>query len=311
MMVTPRRRWLQLASVTLAGLLGPHAALVTQAADLRDIVAATKASVLPVGTYNATDSPRFGFRGSGFVVGDGTLLVTNFHVLPTSAGNGNGNGNSNGTGASATASTGNSASPEADGAPRIAVLASRRADGTAELRSARVVAVERTRDLAVLRLEGPPLAALPLAASEPAREGQSIALMGFPVGGSLGFAPVTHRGIVASVTTAALPAATAAQLDSRALSRLREGNFELLQLDATAYPGNSGGPVLDADSGRVIGVVSMVLVKGSRESALSSPTGITYAVPVQHVLALLEDLRAGRAVTSVPALAAPAAAQTR
>ena len=38
--------------------------------------------MLPVGTYNALNSPRFSFRGSGFVVGDGNLVVTNAHVLP-------------------------------------------------------------------------------------------------------------------------------------------------------------------------------------------------------------------------------------
>ena len=32
----------------------------------------------------------------------------------------------------------------------------------------------------------------------------------------------------------------------------------------------------------------MVLVKGSRESALSNPTGITYAIPARHVHDLLE-----------------------
>jgi len=40
----------------------------------------------------------------------------------------------------------------------------------------------------------------------------------------------------------------------------------------------------------VLGVVNMVLVKDGRESALSSPTGITYAVPV----ALLRVLMQGR-----------------
>jgi S1-C subfamily serine protease len=115
--------------------------------------------------------------------------------------------------------------------------------------------------------------------------------MGYPIGGTLGFAPVTHRGIVASITTAALPAATASNLDPRALLRLREGNFELLQLDATAYPGNSGGPVFDATTGRVIGVVNMVLVKAGRESALSAPTGISYAVPVAALRALMAELR--------------------
>lgn len=262
-----RRHWLLWAAAGAAA-----AAATARAADLRDIVAAVRPSVLPVGTYNATDSPRFGFRGSGFVVGDGTLVVTNFHVLPAGA--------------------------DAEGGPRMAVLAGRRGE-TVDLRLARVVATERTRDLALLKLEGAPLAPLPLAEPGSVREGQSIALMGFPIGGVLGFAPVTHRGIVASVTTVALPAATAAQLDPRAIARLREGNFEVLQLDATAYPGNSGGPVFDADSGRVIGVVSMVLVKGSRESALSNPTGITYAVPVRHVIALMDEVRGGAAAPAV------------
>jgi S1-C subfamily serine protease len=158
-------------------------------------------------------------------------------------------------------------------------------------RRARVVATDRARDLALLRIEGPPLKPLELAEAGSAREGQDIALMGFPIGGTLGFAPVTHRGIVASITTAALPAATASNLDPRALLRLREGNFELLQLDATAYPGNSGGPVFDATTGRVIGVVNMVLVKAGRESALSSPTGISYAVPVAALRALMAELR--------------------
>lgn len=233
-----------------------------EARGLPDIVAATKPSVLPVGTFNPTDSPRFGFRGTGFVVGDGSLVVTNFHVLPPAA--------------------------ESESGPRMAVLVGTGGlGGETQRRLARVVATDRVHDLALLQIEGPPLRALVLAEAGSVREGQSVALLGFPIGGALGFSVVTHRGIVASITTAALPAATASQLDPRALSRLREGNFELLQLDATAYPGNSGGPVLDTESGRVVGVVSMVLVKGSRESALSNPTGITYAVPVSHLLEML------------------------
>jgi S1-C subfamily serine protease len=89
----------------------------------------------------------------------------------------------------------------------------------------------------------------------------------------------------------ALPAPTARQLDPRAVTRLREGNFEVLQLDATAYPGNSGGPVIDLETGAVLGIVNQVLVKASRESALSSPTGITYAIPVTLLRELLRDLQ--------------------
>jgi S1-C subfamily serine protease len=73
--------------------------------------------------------------------------------------------------------------------------------------------------------------------------------------------------------------------------RLREGNFEIYQLDATAYPGNSGGPVVDADTGRVVAIINMVLIKAGRESALSNPTGISYAIPVRHLIELIKSAR--------------------
>ena len=263
--MTTRRRWL---GATLAlGLAGGGHVGAASAADLPGLIAAARPSVLPVGSFSATDSPRFGFRGTGFVVGDGTLVATNFHVLAPGA-----DTSEPGTG------------------PQMMVMLGRSGEQSIG-RRARVVATDRARDLALLRIEGPPLKPLELAEAGSAREGQDIALMGFPIGGTLGFAPVTHRGIVASITTAALPAATASNLDPRALLRLREGNFELLQLDATAYPGNSGGPVFDATTGRVIGVVNMVLVKAGRESALSAPTGISYAVPVAALRALMAELR--------------------
>ncbi|MFY9510061.1 MAG: serine protease [Rubrivivax sp.] len=245
------------------GLLAAAASWVctggSAAATLPELIARLRPSVLPVGTFSATASPRFGFRGTGFVVGDGMLVATNFHVLPPSA--------------------------ELATGPGMAVRTP-----SGELRLAKVLASDRDHDLALLKIDGAPLPAVALDGANSAREGQDIALMGFPIGGALGFSPVTHRGIVASVTQVALQAPTAQQLDARAITRLREGNFEVLQLDATAYPGNSGGPVFDAGSGVVLAVVNMVLVKGSRESALSSPTGISYAIPVRHLLALLAQV---------------------
>jgi serine protease Do len=237
-LATDRRTLLAAA----AGLALAGSGRATGAADLVAVIAAARPSVVPVGTYSETANPRFGFRGSGFVVGDGQLVATNFHVLPPDIGG--------------------------DSSPQLAVLAERTPTG-GQLRRARVVASDRGQ------LE---------------REGQAIALIGFPIGGTLGFAPVTHRGIVASITTVALPAPTAGQLDARAVTRLRAGNFEVFQLDATAYPGNSGGPVLDAASGRVVAIVNMVLVRGSRETALANPTGITYAVPVRRLHDLLREV---------------------
>ncbi len=250
------RRWF----VSTLALLAP----ALHAAELPAVISGIKPSVLPVGTFSATDNPRFSFRGTGFVVGDGNLIATNFHVLPAAA--------------------------ESDSGPVLMVMVGKSGD-TAQGRRARVVGTDRQRDLALLQIEGPPLKPLPLDEPGNAREGQAIALMGFPIGGTLGFAAVTHRGIIASITTAALPAATAQQLDPRALLRLREGNFEIFQLDATAYPGNSGGPVFDAQTGRVVAIINMVLVKAGRESALSSPTGISYAIPVKHLHELIKAPR--------------------
>ncbi len=243
---------LAIATTTFAG--------ASARADLPGLVDAVRPSVVPVGTFKATDNPRFAFRGTGFVVGDGTRVITNFHVLPAAV----------------------------DGAPPPTLMIQAPRGGRQyEPRIATLVASDSTHDLALLRIEGTPLPALTLGDAEAAREGTSIAFTGYPIGGVLGFSPVTHRGIVSSVTSIVLPAATSGQLSARAVSRLREGPFDIYQLDATAYPGNSGGPVFDVATGRVIGVINMVLIRGTRESALTNPTGISYAIPVRFVKELM------------------------
>lgn len=241
---------------TAVALAGP-----AFAGRLSDVIGSAKGSVCAVGTFNPLDSPRFAFRGSGFFVEDGTKVVTCWHVLPE---------------------------PTADirgGRGGLAIQLTA-ADGSLEVREAELLASQRQHDLAVLKVKGPPVRPLSLSSLPPA-EGLEAVLIGFPIGGVLGFRQVSHRGIVASIVASALPTATSRQLNEGAVLRLREGSFELLQLDATAYPGNSGGPLLDADSGQVVGVVNMVLLKGNRESALSQPTGITYAVPVRYLADLL------------------------
>ncbi len=251
-----RRRALVSAVATAIAAVGSGGG--AQAAGLADLIAASKPSVLPIGGYDALASPRFAFRGSAFVVGDGRLAVTNAHVV-------------------------------ADDKIRQWALQLHPAPGGggADWRMAEVIARDPAHDLALLRLQGTPLPALPLGAAEGVREGQPVALMGFPIGGVLGFRPVTHRGIVSSIAAIVLPAAHASQLGARALAQIRAGGFDIYQLDATAYPGNSGGPVLNADTGEVVAVVNMVLTKGSRESALSHPSGISYAIPVRWVHELL------------------------
>ena len=234
-------------------------------AGLEELIVKAKPSVVAVGTFNPTANPRFGFRGTGFVVGAGNLVVTNAHVLPDAL----------------------PGTESVDGL-RVVVPPTGNAEG-AQSRAASLLRLDRAHDLALLRIDGPPLPALALAPPGRVREGSAIAIIGFPLGGALGFTPVTHRGIVASITAIALPAPSAQALNPQAVNRLRQGSFDIYQLDATAYPGNSGGPVLDVDSGAVIAIINMVLVKGSKESALTHPSGISYAIPAQFVAGLLSE----------------------
>ncbi len=247
--------------------LGAAAAVLLMAApraraDLPDTVARIKPSVVVVGTYRATDSPRFRMRGTGFVVADGNHAVTNAHVLPEATEN---------------------------MAGMTVVVQVRRPDGDLSMRQATVLRVDRVHDLALMRFEGAAAPAMQVGDSTAVREGQAVAFMGFPIGGALGFSAVTHRALISSITPAAMPTPTARQLNAATIRSVRAGPFDIFQLDGTAYPGNSGGPLFDPESGVVLGVVNMVFIKGSRESALSQPSGISYAIPSRFVAELIED----------------------
>ena len=229
--------------------------LTAARADLPDLIDKIKPSIVAIGTYKKTHSPPFVFRGTGFAFGDGNQIATNAHVLPNASG------------------------PDD---PVLAVLIrSKGSEGS--LRLARVVQRNPERDLAVIRIDGPPLPALKLGDSSTVREGQAIAFTGFPIGGALGYSPVTHRGVVSAITPIGIPGGNASQLNPQLIQQLKRGAFDVFQLDATAYPGNSGSPVYETENGTVIGVVNMVFVKGSKEAAITAPSGITYAIPAEHL----------------------------
>ena len=230
-------------------------------ADLPSTVERLKPSIVVVGSFRSTDSPRFRMRGTGFVVGSGNQAITNLHVLPQASEN---------------------------TADMTIVVQVRRPGGILSMRQASIERVDRVHDLALLRFEGAAAPSMAIGDSQAVREGQAVAFIGFPIGGALGFSPVTHRGLISSITPAAMPTPSASQLNEATIRSVRGGPFDIFQLDGTAYPGNSGGPLFDPDSGEVLGVVNMVFIKGSRESALSQPSGISYAIPSRFVTELLE-----------------------
>lgn len=244
-----------LASITLAWSMPAQA-------DLVQTLARVKPGVVGIGTVIPTRAPARSLNGTGFVVGDGRTIVTNVHVLP--------------------------AATDADKQEQLVVIA-----GTAEqpqVRAARAVALDPEHDIALLRVDGAPLPALTLGDSDTLREGASVAFTGFPLGLLLGLHPATHRGIVSAITPFVIPSINPRQLDSKTIRRMARP-FHVFQLDAIAYPGNSGSPVYDPETGVVYGVVNSVFVKESKENLLKQPSGIAYAIPANFIRELLASVK--------------------
>jgi S1-C subfamily serine protease len=229
-------------------------------ADLPQTIRQVKPSVVAIGTFQALRQQQDQLLGTGFVVAGGGYAVTNSHVVPD----------------------------KLDEGRRETVAVYVPAEGNrAERRNAKVVRRDKAHDLCLLRIEGPGLRSLRLGRTGDVKEGEPIAFTGFPILGVLGLHPATHRGIVAAVTPYILPVTSGKQLNPDVLKRLAKP-FDIFQLDATAYPGNSGSPLYEPDSGRVVGVINSVFVKQSKEMAITDPSGITYAIPVDYVRALLD-----------------------
>lgn len=226
-----------------------------RADDLIQSIDDIKPSVVGIGSLQQARGPAIGFVGTGFVIGDGLTVVTAAHVVNDLVNSGQ----------SAT----------------LGVLI--RASESAQFRAATLVALDKDHDLARLRIKGAPLPALKLGDSAKVREGKALAFTGFPLGMVLGLHHVTHRCIVSSITPLATPAITARQLDPKAARELQKPVYAVFQLDGTAYPGSSGSPLFDPATGEVVGVVNMVFVKGVKESAISAPSGITYAIPINYL----------------------------
>lgn len=203
-------------------------------------------------------SPRV--LGTGFIVADGLFAVTNYHVV----------------------------SEDLD--PTIVenyVVLSGEGSVVKKIK-AEVLKIDPKHDLALLKLDSQ-LKPLELGNEELILPGAEIALTGFPIGAILGLYPATHRGYISAITPDAIPAMNSNQLTLTMMNRLKSASL-IYQLDATAYPGNSGSPMYDPTSGEVVGVINKVLVKDTKESALSSPTGISYAIPVKYVHKLISDV---------------------
>ena len=136
--------------------------------------------------------------------------------------------------------------------------------------------------------------ALTLAPRRKVREGELFAFTGFPIGAVLGLYPATHRGIVSALTPFVIPVHGSKKLTLRQRKKLAKP-FQIYQLDAVAYPGNSGSPLYDIRSGAVVAVINSVFAKSSREDVIPHPSGISYAIPIRHAVRLMKKAGVGSA----------------
>jgi S1-C subfamily serine protease len=226
------------------------------ASELVTTIKSVKPSVVGVGIFTPMESPSSQLHGTGFVIGNGQYIATNYHVVSE---------------------------------PLNPEVVQHRAifSGTGQhpqVLKATLVGFDPNHDLAILKIDKS-LPALNLSDDEYIDEGTSIAFTGYPIGAVLGLYPATHRGIVAAVSPDVIPANRSEQLSLTMLDRLNQ-RFMIYQLDATAYPGNSGSPMYLIDTGEVVGVMNKVFVAESKETILSRPSGISYAIPTRYLRAL-------------------------
>jgi S1-C subfamily serine protease len=126
--------------------------------------------------------------------------------------------------------------------------------------------VQPEHDLAVLQAKTIPddLMAATMRSTQGLRPGEPVVAVGFP----FGIGPSVSAGVISGL---------------RREYRSREGKrllTNLIQFDAAANPGNSGGPLVTAD-GEVVGIVAAILNPGQ----VATFIGIGFAVPIENAAA--------------------------
>ena len=143
-----------------------------------------------------------------------------------------------------------------------------------ENREATLVGADELSDLAVVRMEGPPLSTVAFGDSDTLQQGQPVLAIGSPLGE---FTGTVTSGIISALNR-----------DFPLGPGLGTGEgiyTDLIQHDAAINPGNSGGPLFDL-AGRVIGVNTL----GIPQSGMTPVQGLFFAIPSNHVARVVSEL---------------------
>jgi serine protease Do len=171
--------------------------------------------------------------GSGVIIDSGGYIVTNHHVVE----------GAERVRVMLNATVGNESQPFALLKPKGRVL------------NAQIVGVDKTIDLAVLKVEGTDLPTLPLGRYERLHQGQIVLAFGNPEG----LQNSVSLGLVSSVLRQPDP----------------DSPMVYIQTDAAINPGNSGGPLVDVE-GNVVGINTFIYTKsgGNEGIGFAIPSGI-------------------------------------
>jgi len=135
---------------------------------------------------------------------------------------------------------------------------------------AKVIGTDSQLDLAVLKIDLPQLAPLPLANSDSVKVGQLV----FAIGNPFGLEESVSQGIISAK-------------DRRAIS---ESSLEFFQTDTAINPGNSGGPLVNI-KGEVVGINSAIY------SESGGNQGIGFAIPSNVVKRAIKNfIEKGRVI---------------
>lgn len=202
-----------------------------------EVIAQVKPFVVLVIAYLPQEQARA--QGSGFVASRDGLVVTNYHLVR--------------------------------GATLVQVVLDEAAYFAA------LAAFDEDKDLAVLRVATRFRGALRLGDSDALREGDDVALTGFPMALEL-----LENGIPIYASTA-----------KATVNAIRPGRgtvtgalMPYIQIDAPVNPGYSGGPLYRLDTGQVVGIVQAKIAYDQAQD-----TGVSFAVPINWVHRLLAEAR--------------------
>ena len=155
--------------------------------------------------------------------------------------------------------------------------------GHSQTYTAHVIGVDPSADIAVIQVDG--VSGWPtvsFASSSSVKVGDAIIALGNALG--QGGTPDVSQGSVTALdqTITASEGSKSEQLSG------------MIQSDATIYPGDSGGPIVNS-SGQVIGMITAGDVQGFRSSA----SNVNYAIPSDTILSVVNQIRSGQASSDI------------